>query len=212
MSENEQKIATKLSSLLAVALAATWIVSPAMGAAIGSSQTRVINGSDARVINGSDARVINGSDVRVINGSDARVINGSDRRLMLVGRVNFVGDDFVSVLGQTVFVDRANLGGISVGSAVAVYGSIDIDSGGIRNASVESMRSTARNASYISGVVDSVDYAKGRAVVSGMTVDYTALLADGFAPNVGDMVSVTGREYRGAGLLVADPEMRLSVR
>ena len=204
MSENEQKIATKLSSLLAVALAATWIVSPAMGAAIGSSQTRVINGSDARVINGSDARVI--------NGSDARVINGSDRRLMLVGRVNFVGDDFVSVLGQTVFVDRANLGGISVGSAVAVYGSIDIDSGGIRNASVVSMRSAARNASYISGVVDSVDYAKGRAVVSGMTVDYTALLADGFAPNVGDMVSVTGREYRGAGLLVADPEMRLSVR
>jgi hypothetical protein len=131
---------------------------------------------------------------------------------MLVGRVNFVGDDFVSVLGQTVFVDRANLGGISVGSAVAVYGSIDIDSGGIRNASVESMRSAARNASYISRVVDSVDYAKGRAVVSGMTVDYTALLADGFAPNVGDMVSVTGREYRGAGLLVADPEMRLSVR
>jgi hypothetical protein len=206
--------------LLAVALAATWIVSPAMGAAIGSSQTRVINGSDVRVINGSDVRVINGSDARVINGSDARVINGSDvrvingsdRRLMLVGRVNFVGDDFVSVLGQTVFVDRANLGGISVGSAVAVYGSIDIDSGGIRNASVVSMRSAARNASYISGVVDSVDYAKGRAVVSGMTVDYTALLADGFAPNVGDMVSVTGREYRGAGLLVANPEMRLSVR
>ena len=206
-----KKIATKLSSLLAVALAAAWIVSPAMGAAIGSSQTRVINGSDVRVINGSDARVINGSDVRVINGGDARVINGSDRRLMLVGRVNFVGDDFVSVLGQTVFVDRANLGGISVGSAVAVYGSIDIDSGGIRNASVVSMRSAARNASYISGVVDSVDYAKGRAVVSGMTVDYTALLADAFAPNVGDMVSVTGREYRGAGLLVADPEMRLSV-
>ena len=199
-----KKIATKLSSLLAVALAATWIVSPAMGAAIGSSQTRVINGSDVRVINGSDARVTNGRDVRVINGSD--------RRLMLVGRVNFVGDGFVSVLGQRVFVDRANLGGISVGSAVAVYGSIDIDSGGIRNASVVSMRSAARNASYISGVVDSVDYAKGRAVVSGMTVDYTALLADGFAPNVGDMVSVTGREYRGAGLLVADPEMRLSVR
>ena len=186
-----KKIATKLSSLLAVALAATWIVSPAMGAAIGSSQTRVINGS---------------------NGSDARVINGSDRRLMLVGRVNFVGDGFVSVLGQRVFVDRANLGGISVGSAVAVYGSIDIDSGGIRNASVVSMRSAARNASYISGVVDSVDYAKGRAAVSGMTIDYTALLADGFAPNVGDMVSVTGREYRGAGLLVADPEMQLSVR
>ena len=134
---------------MAVALAATWIVSPAMGATIGSSQTQVINGSDARVINGSD--------VRVINGSDARVLNGSDRRLMLVGRVNFVGDDFVSVLGQTVFVDRANLGGISVGSAVAVYGSIDIDSGGIRNASVESMRSAARNASYISRVVDSVD-------------------------------------------------------
>jgi hypothetical protein len=45
-----------------------------------------------------------------------------------------------------------------------------------------------------------------------MTVDYTALLGDGFAPVADDRVSITGREYSGAGLLVADPQMQLSER
>jgi hypothetical protein len=42
-------------------------------------------------------------------------------------------------------------------------------------------------------------------VVSGVTVDYNALLVGGVAPNVGDEVAVTGRSYKGLGLLVAQP-------
>jgi hypothetical protein len=57
--------------------------------------------------------------------------------------------------------------------------------------------------------VDSVDYAKGLAVVSGMTVDYNALLSSGAAPSVGDMVSITGRDYAGMSVLVADPQLSL---
>ncbi len=130
---------------------------------------------------------------------------------MLVGQVNFVGDDFVSVLGQTVFLDRSGIRGIRAGASVAVYGSIDIDTGSIASASVVA-RSDVRGVSYLTGVVDSVDAGKGTAVVSGMSVDYTSLLSNGSAPSVGDMISVTGREYKGAGLLVADPQMRLELR
>jgi len=54
-----------------------------------------------------------------------------------------------------------------------------------------------------------MDYSKGLAVVSGKSVDYNALLSDGAAPSVGDMVSVTGRDYAGMNLLVADPQLEL---
>jgi hypothetical protein len=57
-----------------------------------------------------------------------------------------------------------------------------------------------------------VDSSKGLAVVSGMTVDYNALLSTGYSPSVGDQVSVTGRAYRDIGVLVADPQMNLELR
>ena len=50
-----------------------------------------------------------------------------------------------------------------------------------------------------------MNLAFGRAVVSGVTVDYNALLSNGRAPSVGDTVSVTGRAY--GGLIVADPSL-----
>ena len=64
----------------------------------------------------------------------------------------------------------------------------------------------------LTGFVDSVDYSMGIAVVSGKSVDYTALLSNGSAPNVGDMVSVTGRDYGDYGTLVADPVLRVEIR
>ena len=174
--------------------------------AITGSDRRAITGSDRRAITGSDRRAITGSDRRAITGSDRRAITGSDRRLLIVGQVSFVGRDFISVLGQSVFIDRANAGSIAIGSSVQVYGSMNAD-GGIEDASVVAADG-ADGGSYLTGVVDSVDYAKGTAVVSGVEVDYNATLANGTAPNVGDMVSVTGRHYRDSGKLVADPQMR----
>jgi len=125
--------------------------------------------------------------------------------------VSYVGNDFVSVLGQTIFVDDGMFAGIREGSSVAVFGSIDIDSGGIVGASLVDAASAgfAPGASYLTGFVDSVDYSKGVAMVSGMAVDYNALLSSGSAPSVGDMVSVTGRDYAGLGVLIADPQLRL---
>jgi hypothetical protein len=81
-----------------------------------------------------------------------------------------------------------------------VYGSIDRNTGSIVNARVVPARAEL---SYLRGIVDEVDRSVGRAVVSGVTVDYTALLANGRMPGVGDEVAISGRSYSQLGLLVA---------
>ena len=63
--------------------------------------------------------------------------------------------------------------------------------------------------SFLRGTVDAVDAALGRAVVSGMVVDYSAMLAKGRAPRVGEQLAVSGRAYRGLGLLVAEPDLEV---
>jgi hypothetical protein len=122
--------------------------------------------------------------------------------LLVVGAVEAVASDFLSVLGQSVF-GLGDRHGLSIGTTVAVYGTIDRETGGIVNASVAPV--AGGDLSYLRGVVDEVNQAAGRAVVSGVTVDYNALLSHGKAPNVGDEVAVTGRAYRELGLLVAQP-------
>ena len=94
---------------------------------------------------------------------------------------------------------------------MAVYGDIDFDTGGIINADVLDAVSAgfAPGASYLTGFVDSVDYDAGVALISGVAVNYTALLSNGLAPSVGDMVSVAGREYADLGIMVADPQVNL---
>jgi hypothetical protein len=70
----------------------------------------------------------------------------------------------------------------------------------------------ANSPSYLTGIVDSVNYSTGKALVSGLMVDYNALLSSGWAPNAGDEVSVTGYHYDDLGLLVADPQLSLQTR
>ncbi|MDA0994670.1 MAG: hypothetical protein O3A13_13705 [Proteobacteria bacterium] len=227
---SEQRATTIRRWLVMTSVAAVFVSSTATGAitggdgraitggdirAITGGDIRAITGGDIRAITGGDIRAITGGDIRAITGGDGRAITGGDTRLLLVGRVDYVGDDFVSVLGQTVFVDRASFRAVGEGSAVAVYGSLDGDTGAISNASMIDAGIAGfgpGSASFLTGFVDSVDYAKGHAVVSGKQVDYTALLSNGSAPNVGDMVSVTGRDYGAYGTLVADPQMRLEIR
>jgi hypothetical protein len=121
----------------------------------------------------------------------------------LEGVIADKGDDFIVVLGQSVFGSQADFGDFTSGNSVAVYGNIDITTGSIVNATVVPV--PASDVSYLRGIVDSVEMSVGRAVVSGVTVDYNALLARGVAPSVGDEVAVTGRAYNGLGLLVAQP-------
>ena len=170
---------------------------------ISGSDALGISGSDALGISGSDALGISGSDALGISGSDALGISGSDAELLVFGRINHIGNGFISVLGQTVF---GNLSGLGAGATVAVYGSIDADTGGIVGAQVVPV-GAGSGASYLRGIVDEVNLAFGIAVISGVTVDYNAMLSDGGAPQVGDVVGVVGQSY--GGLLVADPLLSL---
>ncbi len=171
---------------------------------ISGSDALGISGSDALGISGSDALGISGSDIYGISGSDALGISGSDAQLLVLGAIEHIGDGFVSVLGQTVFGD---LGGLGTGMTVAVYGSIDADTGGIVGAQVFPVGPRVGGASYLRGIVDEVNLAVGLALVSGVMVDYNALLSNGSVPSVGDVVGVTGRSY--GGLIVADPSLGL---
>jgi hypothetical protein len=148
-----------------------------------------------------------------ITGSGANAITGSGA-LVVLGRVSYVGEDFISVLGQSVFADPASISSLRAGSNVAVYGSIDIDTGGIVGATIVDADSAgfASGASYLTGIVDAVDSSKGMAMVSGISVDYTGLLSSGATPSVGDMVSVGGYSYGDSGLLVADPSVTPEAR
>ena len=92
--------------------------------------------------------------------------------------------------------------GLNIGTPVAVYGTIDRETGGIVNATVVPV--SGGDLSYLRGIVDEVNRGTGRAVVSGVTVDYNALMSNGQAPSVGDEVAVTGRVYSELGLLVAE--------
>jgi hypothetical protein len=152
------------------------------------------------------------NEVNAITSGGSRAITSGGSRLLVYGRIEVLGSDFVSVVGQTVFVGEGEVNRFSLGTSVAVYGSIDIDTGGIVGATVVDAGQagfTADAPSYLTGIVDAVDYANGNAVLSGMMVDYNALLAVGSAPNVGDEVSVTGRHYGDLGVLVADPQSSL---
>ena len=118
------------------------------------------------------------------------------------------------MLGQSVFLAPEAASRVEIGQLIAVFGEIDFKTGGIIGADVFDAEGAgfSSEAAFLTGFVDSVDFANGIAMVSGMAVDYTALLSDGRAPSVGDMVSISGRSYGDRGLLVADPGMRLDAR
>ncbi|MEX0708846.1 MAG: hypothetical protein WD078_12850, partial [Woeseia sp.] len=135
--------------------------------------------------------------------------------LVALGRVEARGDGFISVLGQTVFGTEGDFAGISAGATIAVYGSLDTVTGGFVDTRVVPVSPTSIDSgmpSFLLGTVDEVNPGLGRAVVSGVNVDYSALLSSGAAPGVGDLIAVTGRSYRDLGLLVADPQLSLGVR
>ncbi|HET6629322.1 MAG TPA: hypothetical protein VFG91_06085 [Woeseiaceae bacterium] len=166
--------------------------------AIDGTDAQAIDGTDIYAIDGTDAQAIDGTDIYAIDGTDAQAIDGTD--LLVLGQVEFVADNFFSVLGQSVFSADSRF--VRPGATVAVYGTIDESTGGIVNARV---RTASSDLSFLRGIVDEVDRSIGRAVVSGVTVDYTALLSNGQAPDVGDVMAITGRSYSQLGLLVAQP-------
>ena len=105
-------------------------------------------------------------------------------------------------MGQSIFSESLANGSFVIGDTVAVFGSIDHATGSIENPQVISLQSDFSGA-FLTGVVDEVNLAIGTAVVSGVTVDYTGLLGNGVAPNVGQTIAVSGYVYSDVGLIAA---------
>ena len=140
-----------------------------------------------------------GSGSQGISGSGSQGISGSGD-LVVIGVIEFHDGNFASILGQSVFSNSLDSSKFSVGDTVAVYGSIDTATGGIVDSVVVAIQ-PGLQLSFLTGMVDQVNHSMGTAVVSGVTVDYTALLSRGAAPKVGEMMSVSGRAYGGRGIV-----------
>ena len=165
---------------------------------ITGTDSQSITGTDSQSITGTDSQSITGTDSQSITGTDSQSITGTD--LLVVGTVDFADNGFLSVLGQSVFGEEGEFDGISIGDTVAIYGHIDGDFGGIADSTVMPMPG-GNGRSLLTGIVDSVNPSLGRAIVGGVSVDYTATLSNGATPRVGQQLSVTGRVYGRRGLV-----------
>ena len=171
-----------------------------------------ITGTDVFGITGTDVMGITGTDVVGITGTDLLGITGTD--LLVVGVATAIDADILSVLGQTVWIGPGLVAQDFVGKPVAVFGQIDMDSGSFVNTSVIALGGAdmaGSYPSYLRGMVDAVDPMLGMAVVSGISVDYTALLANGVVPSVGSEVAVSGYAFGGQTTLVADPSVKFNI-
>ena len=111
-------------------------------------------------------------------------------------------------MGQTVFDNGAGFGGLTAGMTIAIYGAIDLGTGGFVDTQIMKLAPVGVDAGvpdFLRGIVDAVDTRFGMAVIGGMTVDYSAMLSNGRAPQIGDEIAVTGRNYRDLRLLIASP-------
>ena len=145
-----------------------------------------INGGDVTGINGGDVLGINGGDVAGINGGDVLGINGADNRLLSgpVDSIDRINGVFES-MGQIVMASQSMLAGMTVGDYVSVAGSV-VSPGWLYadELSVSAERYVpGATEVFVTGLLSSVDLARGTAEMGGLTIDYTPSLSRGFAPS-----------------------------
>ena len=131
---------------------------------------------------------------------------GAGDALLVVGPVESVNSahTMAVVLGQKVLLGTNS--SVTVGSTVAVYGEV-LGDGSLNGTKLEVEGAYVPGATpvYVSGTVQKVQPSIGRAVVSGITVDLTAIMSSGaMTPAVGSTVEISGTQPVNNGLLVAD--------
>lgn len=174
----------------------------------GTGEAIIIDGTGEDIIDGTGEDIIDGTGEDIIDGTGDSVIGPMQTRLLTLGRIDNVGDGFISVVGQTVVGSGTQFSNLTPGATVAVYGSIDAGNGSYADTSVVKLAPYGVDTGiedFVRGTVDAVDSVLGIAIVSGITVDYTGLLATRPAPMVGEVVALKGKNYRNLGLFVAQP-------
>ena len=124
--------------------------------------------------------------------------------LVLVGPVEAVNarQGIAIVLGQKVLT--AATANLSIGETVSVFGTVRND-GSVVAANIENDGLYVAGATQIllTGVVQNVDESVGRAVISGVSVDLTALMANGpVSLTKGSTVELAGTQPLSGGLVL----------
>jgi hypothetical protein len=135
---------------------------------------------------------------------NARQASSETPSLVLVGPVEAINASkgFAVILGQKVFT--AGVGNLSVGETVSVIGTVRSD-GSVLVAAIEDNGLYVAGASNVllTGTVEKVDESRGRAVVSGVSVDLTPLMGNGpVSLTAGSKVELAGTQPVGGGLIL----------
>jgi hypothetical protein len=177
-------------------------VGDSQGISVGDA--RGISVGDSQGISVGDALGISVGDTQGISVGDAQGISVGDVLAGPVEAIDMTNGVFLS-LGQTVMASRNMLAGLKVGDFVTVGGSVAGPGWLYADAlSVSSARYVpGATEVFVSGMLSSVDAAKGTARLGGLTIDYTASLASGKAP--ADMMwSFAGTRPDADGFMISD--------
>ncbi len=165
-----------------------------------------ISGGDVAGISGGDVLGISGGDVTGISGGDVTGISGGDTRLLSgpVDSIDSTNGVFES-MGQIVMASQGMLAGMSVGDYVSVAGSV-VSPGWLYadqvTVSTERYVPGATEV-FVTGMLSSVDLARGTAQMGSLTIDYTSSLGSGFAPSSA-MWSFSGTIPAVRGIMLSD--------
>ena len=174
--------------------------------AIGGTGVNAIGGTGVNAIGGTGVNAIGGTGVNAIGGTGVNAIGGTGRmHVMLLGPVEAIDQDqgSITVLGRKLRLPMADESAANILAAyasgtpiqVAVLGTV------AKSGKIANLRLQVLPAPYIAGVsevvltgaVQAVDAATGRAVVANQTIDINALLdTSAGTMRVGNVVTVRG--------------------
>ena len=166
-----------------------------------------VQGIDAGGLLGIDAGGVQGIDAGGLLGIDAGGVQGIDAGGILAGPVDSIDriNGVFESMGQIVMASQGMLAGMSVGDYVSVEGSV-VSPGWLYadDVSVSAERYVpGATEVFVTGLVSSVDLARGTAQMGRLTIDYTPSLGRGHAPS-GAMWSFSGTIPAARGVMLSD--------
>ena len=161
-----------------------------------------ITAGDVLGITAGDVVGITAGDVLGITAGDHRVLSGP---VDSIDRINGVFES----MGQIVMASQGMLASMSVGDYVSVEGSVVSPGWLYADQVAVSAERYVPGATevFVTGMLSSVDLARGTAQIGSLTIDYTSSLGRGYAPS-GTMWSFSGTRPAVRGVMLSDTTNR----
>jgi hypothetical protein len=171
---------------------------------IDGANTAGIDGANVLGIDGANTAGIDGANVLGIDGANTAGIDGANVLAGPVDAIDTINGVFES-MGQVVMASQNMLAGMSVGDYVSVAGSV-VSPGWLYADEVSVSGDSyvpGTSEVLVTGMLSSVDLARGTAQMGSLTIDYTSSLSSSDAPS-GPMWSFSGIQPLVSGVMVSD--------